>query len=186
MNELDKKELEEVQESNEEIEAFAIKNLETANWAFRKLSAYHKRVKEKEDLAKKEIERIQQWFAEETKKDVDAINYFEFLLTQYYEEQRAIDKKFKLSTPYGKMTSRKKQPKMSIEDENRLIGFLEEKKPEIVETVKKYNLTEVKKLFKVVPIDNELKAIDQDGEELPFLTFEPQADSYTIKPNMEE
>lgn len=103
-----------------------IKDIGKANWAFRKLVDIEMKMKEIEDLAKAELERINNWKKEELKGLQDDKSYFDFQLEQYYREQREIDPSFKLSTPYGKVTSRKQPPSWKYEDE-KVIEDLKEK-----------------------------------------------------------
>lgn len=126
--EMELEDLEEVvidEENNEEVkERFKIKDLDGANWAFRKLKAITSKKREIEALADKEIEpykleisRILEWRDNELASYDKSIDFFYFLLEEYYREQRKIDAKFKLSTPHGKISSRKQQPKWNYDDE---------------------------------------------------------------------
>lgn len=189
MNELEKYELEAFKEIEEplgieeiqEVERFVVDDLEKANWTFRKLRSFKKRVAEKEKLAKSEIERINAWLEDETKSDNESIAYFEQLLIDYYQMQKEHDEKFKLTTPYGKLSSRKRQPKVTVKSEDLAIDYLSKKNPKLITTVQKYSKNDLKSMFDIVEIDGELIAVDEDGEQLTFVELEAQQDSYTIK-----
>lgn len=176
MNLLEQVEIEEFE--NYEKEAFAINDLETAHWAFKKIAALNSKIKEKEDLATAEVERIKQWLTDETKSDNESISYFESLLVQYYQAERSKDAKFKLSTPHGKVTSRKRQPAWTFDDDA-TIAYLEANNPDNVEIKKTFNKTEIKKMFKVA--DDKGTVVDENGEVVPFVSAVPQGDSYTVK-----
>ena len=88
-------------------ERFCIKDLNGANWAFRKIKAMQQKIDENEALASAEQMRIADWLKAQNNKDEDTISFFTALLTDYFQSERKIDPKFKLSTPYGEMTSRK-------------------------------------------------------------------------------
>lgn len=178
---LELEQLDEVGETEEVEERFRIEDLDTANWAFRKIRAYKSRIQEKEELAQREKERIESWLKEETDADKGSVAYFESLLVEYYREQKAQDAKFKLTTPYGKLTSRKKQPKVEVEDDEKALDYLVMKQPKAVETIRKYNKNDLKKMFEIVEVDGGLVAIDKDGEMLDFVKLEAQDDSYTVK-----
>ena len=145
------------EENIEEVkERFKITDLETANWAFRKLKAIENKKNEIEELAKKEIEpykleisRIEEWKDAELKSFDRSINFFNYLLEGYYREQRKIDPKFKVSTPYGKVTSRKQQPKWNYE-EDRLLGWLKVNDLELVRVKEEVDKAELKKKYQVV------------------------------------
>lgn len=153
-------------------EGFKIENLDGANWAFRKLRAIETKKAEIEALAAEEVNRINTWKEVELKQYEGDKQYFEFLLSEYYQKERAIDKKFKLSTPYGKVTARKSK-KWNYEDEESLIKYLKESDPSCVRVKEELNKTEVKKIFK----DG---VNSETGEILPFVRIEEE-ESITVK-----
>ena len=91
----------------EEREEFKIDSLEGATWAFKKLRAIENKEAEIKDTADKEIEVIANWRDKELDQYSKDKEYFNYLLQEYFKAEKAKDKKFKLSTPYGKVTSRK-------------------------------------------------------------------------------
>ena len=101
MNMLLQNDLQEVKEE------FKVIDLQSATWVLRKLRAVNEKMNEINTIAVEEISRINEWAEKEVKSLNDDKEYFEGLLSAYYIEERAKDKKFKLSTPYGKVTSRK-------------------------------------------------------------------------------
>ena len=103
-------------------EAFAINDLQGATWAFRKLRAIEEKQRELTSIAIEEKNRIDEWLSKESKSLDDDKAYFEGLLSAYYIEERVKDKKFKLSTPYGKVTSRKTS-KYIYEDEQAVMDY---------------------------------------------------------------
>lgn len=187
MNKLDYANLEEVEEIEDGmVEAsssrFEIKDLETANWAFRKITAFKKRMQEKETLAKAENDRINSWLTKETKSDKGSIEKFEQMLIAYYQMNKQRDPKFKLTTPYGKLTSMKRKPTVTVKDEEKAILYISNINPAAIETIQKYNKNELKKLFTVVEKGNGfLAAVNEDGEILDFIGLEAQTDSYKVK-----
>lgn len=119
-------ELDELQElifqlPEEEVkQRFSIKDLDSLNWTFRKLAALEMKRREFEALAKKEYERIKAW-EEKMLKGID--EHKEFLtmhIEEYARKQRAADPKWKVSTPYGKVTFRKQQPKWNYDEQKAL------------------------------------------------------------------
>lgn len=185
IEEADEEELEEVKER------FKITDLESANWAFRKLKAIEEKKKEIEELANKEIEpykleisRINEWKDTELKSFDRSIAFFNFLLEEYYREQRKLDPKFKVTTPYGKITSRKQQPKWNYEDE-KLIGYLEHYKPELIRIKKEVNKNDFKKAVKekdgFILMDDGKVVSNETGELIEGVTVEERPDSINIK-----
>ena len=126
---------------------FEIENLETANWCFRKLEAYEAKKKEIKALADAEKQRIELWSYKEIKQLEDSMSYFKGLLMGYYKKQRAMDNRFKLSTPYGKVSSRKTKNYI-YEDEQAIIDFCNVNELDCINVVEKLNKAEFKKLCK--------------------------------------
>ena len=96
-----------MEEDTQEKKRFRIENLEAANWAFRKLAAIERKKKEVQELAQKEIERIRAWEQQEISSLDNSKEFFEGLLKEYFAREREKDPKFKISTPYGKVSARK-------------------------------------------------------------------------------
>lgn len=171
-------EIETEYEGSEEVvkERYKIKNIDGANWAFRKLRAVREKEAEIRDLMNKEIERIQNWAKTELDALIVSTNFFNFLLEEYYREQKALDPKFKLSTPYGKVSSRKLQPKWIYEDD-KVIPWLLENDKELVRVKYEPNKTDIKKKYQIVGS----QVVTENGEIVEGITIEEQGDSITIK-----
>lgn len=155
----------------EQKESFKVKDLESASWCFEKISEKEEEEKKIKEYAIKKIEKIKKWQEEELSSINSSKTYFESLLNFYYREQRQINKKFKLSTPYGKVTSRKSE-KMIYEDEEKLIDYLKDNY-EAIRVKKELNKTYINNTYK--------KGIDPiTGEILPFVHIE-EVESIIIK-----
>lgn len=154
-------------------EGFKIENLEGATWAFRKLRAIENKEADIKAIAEEEeMARITSWRDAELKQYEADKQYFSFLLEEYYKNEKAKDKKFKLSTPYGKVTARKSS-KWNYENEEALVKYLKDNKPELVRVKEEVNKTELKKVFK--------DGVDKEtGEVLPFVTIE-ETETITVK-----
>lgn len=140
-NALLQNDLEEVRES------FAINDLQGATWAFRKLRAIEEKQKEITAIAIEEKLRIDEWLKNESKSLNDDKAYFEGLLSAYYIEERAKDKKFKLSTPYGKVTARKTE-KYIYEDEEAIKDYCCMNELDVIRVKEELDKTAFKKLCK--------------------------------------
>lgn len=127
-------------------EGFKIENLETANWAFRKLRALEEKENEINELAELEISRINTWKESELKQHEGAKQYFEFLLSEYFKNEKAKDKKFKLSTPYGKVTARKTN-KWTY-DEEKLKDYIKTNDLPFIKVKEEIDKAGLKKCFK--------------------------------------
>ena len=156
----------------EEREVFKIESLEGATWAFRKLRAIENKIAEIDVIVEQEINRINTWMEKEIEQYSKDKEYFNYLLQEYYREERAKDKKFKLSTPYGKVTARKSK-KWVYEDEESLLEYLKQSEPSCIRVKEEINKAEVKKIFK-----DGINA--ETGEILPFIKIEEE-ESISVK-----
>lgn len=164
--------LEVVKELNQEKESFKIKDLEGATWAFRKLRALESKIAEINAVAEKEKANIDRWVKESINAYEGDKAYFEGLLTEYYVEQKREDKKFKLTTPYGKVNSRKSK-KWFYDDEVQLKEYIKLNGIEAIKVKEEIDKTCLKKLFK----DGVNK---ETGEILPFVRIE-EIENITVK-----
>ncbi|NFH48641.1 hypothetical protein FC976_15795 [Clostridium sporogenes] len=161
-------------------ETFKIKDLKGASWALRKIKECKESILEKEELAKIEKERIDNWLIEETKSDLTTLEYFNGLLVEYYKGLKQNDPKAKISTPYGKVTARKTK-KWNYKNENEFLEYL---------TSNGYNnLIRVKKEIDKAKIKKEFSVKDgtvvneETGEILPFIDI---VEEETINVKVEE
>ena len=128
-------------------EAVAINDLSGATWAFRKLRAIEEKKKEITSIAIEEKKRIDEWVSNETKSLNADKEYFEGLLSAYYIEERAKDKKFKLTTPYGKVTSRKTE-KYIYEDEQAIMDYCNMNELDVIRIKEELDKSAFKKICK--------------------------------------
>ena len=156
----------------EKQEGFKIENLEGATWAFRKLRAIASKKAEIEVVAAEEISRIEAWKKSESEKYKNDTEYFESLISAYFTEERAKDKKFKLSTPYGKVSTRKVK-KWIYEDEESLKKYIKKNGIKAIRTKEEIDKASLKELYK--------DGVDQEtGEMLPFIKVE-ETETLTVK-----
>ncbi len=133
-----------LQEGREE---FTINNLEGATWAFRKLRAIKAKEDEFKKVADEEINKVQAWLESELKATQSDKEYFEGLLTTYYKSEREKDSKFKLSTPYGKVSSRTTD-KYYYEDEEEIKDYCNTNNLDCIKVKEELDKTAFKKLCK--------------------------------------
>ncbi|MCC2378562.1 host-nuclease inhibitor Gam family protein, partial [Bacillus wiedmannii] len=95
MNALQQNELVEVNELQDAEQQFEIHDLESLNWAFRKLTALKAQEKEVTTLANVERDRITEWEKSELKPIHNSISFFETHIRRYHMEQLAADPKQK-------------------------------------------------------------------------------------------
>lgn len=86
---------------------FIIDDPSKADWALMKLSEIRKRMDEIEKRAKIQEQRIFDWKVEELQKLSESEETFTFLLNEFMNANLVEDPKFKFSSPYGKISTRK-------------------------------------------------------------------------------
>lgn len=156
-------------------------DLDAANWCFRKLKAIEDKKREIKYLADKEKQRIIEWEKEELKAFKSSTDYFEMLLEDYYRQLREVDSKAKLSTPYGKVTSRKQQPKWNCE-EDKTIEWLSNNNKDLIRVKKEIDKAELKKVYKIA--GNNVagnNVVTEDGEIVEGVSIEEREDTISIK-----
>ncbi|MHB9927918.1 host-nuclease inhibitor Gam family protein [Clostridium botulinum] len=149
-------------------ETFKIEDLKGASWALRKIKECKESILEKEELAKAEKERIDNWLIEESKSDLTTLEYFNGLLMQYYKELKQSDPKAKITTPYGKVTS-KKNKKWNYGNEETLLKYLNSNGyKNLIRTKQEINKTGLKESFLI----KDGIALDKNtGEVIPEISI---------------
>jgi hypothetical protein len=173
LNSLVESEINEMNEVMEEqVTNFTVIDVDSANWCFRKITALNAAVEENKRLADKERLRIDTWEKKENEFAEHSIDYFKSLLSAYFMKLREADPKAKLSTPYGKISSRK-STKWNYQDEEVLKNYLKENNPDLIKTEEKVIKTGLKKKYK--------DGVDKEtGELLPGVEITIE-ESITIK-----
>ena len=157
---------------NEEREGFKIDSLEGATWGFRKLRAINEKESELKAIAEGEIQKIQIWLESEIKATQSDREFFEGILTEYYQNERQKNGKFKLSTPYGKVNS-KKTDKYIYEDEQAIKDYCNVNQLDCIRVKEELDKTAFKKICK--------DGINQEtGELVPGVRVE-KVESISVK-----
>ena len=106
--------------------SFKIENAQDLSYAMRKLAAYKEKTLEIKELADSEIKRIKEWQTKELEQISGKIAYYEALASEYANNRRMQDKKFKSeTTPYGRITFTKQPLKWDYVDEAETVEFLQ-------------------------------------------------------------
>ena len=97
-------------------------------------------------IAEKEIQKIKLWQDEANSELDKKIKYYEEVLLEFFKQQQELNPKYKLDTPYGKVTKRKSK-KWSY-DEEAIIEFLEENMYiDLINIEKSIKKNDIKKSF---------------------------------------
>jgi phage host-nuclease inhibitor protein Gam len=177
MNPLQQYELEDIQEEQER-QRFKITDLNSLNWAFRKLAAIEAKKADVNQLADAEVQRIESYREQELKGLVNSEDFFKSHIAEYANVQREVDPNFKAKTPYGSVTFRKQQPKWNYDDEA-LLTFLEQNDyADLVRVKKEPVKTDIKKRF-IATQDG--RVFDENGQEVTGIKVEFLPESISIK-----
>jgi hypothetical protein len=169
--------------SDETVERFRVRDLESANWCFRKLQALMAKTNEVNGLADKEIQRINAWREKELHHIQQQVEFFERLLTEYHAECLKKDPKAKtITTPYGKLKSitRKPAPK-KVDDEVLLRHLKESGETEYIVVKESPAWGEYKKTLQVVDRDGIPVVVDQNGLEVPGVEVDLGGVSFKVE-----
>lgn len=168
----------EIEETEEYKQRFEINNLESCNWAFRKLAKIKLEEDEIKKVAEKEFERIEAWQKQELAKNEDSKAFFEGLLVEYYSKERLENPKFKISTPYGKVSSRKLQPSYEYDNDKFIAWAKENEYSNLIRIKEEVSKADVKKAFKI----NGNQLLDENtGQIVDGVTVVERPDSVSVK-----
>ncbi|SCX38358.1 host-nuclease inhibitor Gam family protein [Lysinibacillus fusiformis] len=169
---------------NDEPQKFEITDLDSLNWALRKVHAYDSQLKEIQKVANSERQRIDSWEQRESKGINESIQFFHNLVAEYHAKVlEEDDSKKTLSTPYGKSKSITSKAQPDKANEEQLIKFAEENKLPFVKkvTTKTLQWGELKKTLKVVEKDGEQIVVDENGQAVPGAKVKPQNTTFKIE-----
>ena len=177
--EMMEEELIELQEE-EEKQKFRITDLGSADWVLRRRQEVLDRLEKETEYAKTEVQKYQNFINNQEKAANEQIAYFDFLISEYLQEQKAVDPKYKLVTAVGQANFRNSKSWKYEEDE--VMEYLKQNKKDQfirVKVTESLNKTELKKALKVT---NGM-AVTEDGEIVPGISIE---DKQTLVIKMEE
>jgi sulfur carrier protein ThiS len=181
MNSLQQIELMEVEEIESQETNFEITDINSLNWAFRKLTALKSKEKEIKQLANVERDRIAEWEKGELSSVTNSVSFFESLITLYHAKQLAEDPKAKtISTPYGKSKTRKSKETPDKANEDVILQYvIENEMDEFIKNSVKW--ADLKKSLKIVEISGEKVVVDENGQIVPGVIVKPESTSYFVE-----
>lgn len=165
----------EIQET--QYDGFRVKDLNSCIWCFRKLRALEAKKKEIEEAAKAEILLIEEWMKKQTESINMDMEYFNGLVTEYYLQNKQLDPKFKLSTPYGTVSQRTAPGKITYSDD--FITWCEENNLSLLRVKAEIDKEVCKEYFKVL---EDGSVVDPStGEIVPYAHYQDGETKITIK-----
>lgn len=179
LNALQQDELAEVEQTDKK-ETFKVTDNSSADWVLRKLAALEAQENSNNQLAQQNIDRIKQWRDKKSQETRQSREYFEFLLTDYFNQQRAKDPKFKLDTPNGRVSARKVPRKWKYDDEN-LVKSL--KQADAKDFIRIKEEPDKKALKKAAQVTDAGDVVTEDGVKLDGVHVDPATYKTVIKVN---
>ncbi|WHY75728.1 host-nuclease inhibitor Gam family protein [Neobacillus sp. WH10] len=181
MNSLQQIELMEVEEIQSQDIKFEITDINSLNWAFRKMSALKSKEKEIKQLAEVERDRIAEWERGELSTISSSLEFFENMISIYHAKQLVADPKAKtISTPYGKSKSRKTKEAPDKADEAAILQHvIENGMDDYIKNSLKW--ADFKKAVKIVEVAGHKVVVDENGQLVPGMTVKPESISYSVE-----
>ncbi len=132
--------------NNEMVEQEIISDLEVATSIMKKVRFLKNIIEENSKVANLEISKIREWEDSENRELIEKMKNYENILIEYFKQELEKNPKFKLSTPYGKVTKRANTK--WIYDENEIVQYLEENNITNLITINKsIKKSELKKMY---------------------------------------
>lgn len=132
--------------TNEIVEHETVSDLEVATSVMKKVRFLKNLIEENSRVANLEIYKIKEWEDSENRDLIDKMKHYENILIEYFKQEIEKNPKFKLSTPYGKVTKRANTK--WIYDEDEIVQYLEENNITSLITINKsIKKAEIKKLY---------------------------------------
>lgn len=127
---------------------FSIDLPDKAAWAARKILQAEERIGRNTQMADEYRNRIEAWYAQTTKHDLESISFLKGLLKPYAERAIADSRKGKTLRFPGIIVSLRKLPdRLEVTDESLALRYCEKSHKEAVETKKSLIRSEVKKFL---------------------------------------
>lgn len=179
MDALEKSDLDNEPEQTEKPK-FEVHDLSSATWVMRKLRDFDDQDAEVKQVAKEQIEDIEKWQQKELDKNESSREYMQGLLSDYLHELRQSDKKAKISTPYGTVSTRKQREGVNWPNDKKLIQSLTDQGlTDFLKPNPKPDKEAIKKNFHFVGDHY----ISDDGVILDGPTIKPATEKTTFKFN---
>ena len=160
-------------------EGFKVDDDQKANWALRKIKQMQEQIKENNDLADAEIDKIERWRNTENEKAEADIEYFQSLLAEYAITKREQDPKFKsLKLPNGRFGFRKRPAKWQYDDEAVIAQLKESKLTDFVRVKEEINKRDLRQFVKV---EGDKVINPETGEIIEGINVLEQGEKFNVK-----
>lgn len=136
-----------------EAEDFAVRSIEMAAWAARKVVDARARISARTELADRYKNRIDEWLKKSCSEDSESIEFFMSHLKPFAEREIGCQRRSRtVHLPGASLSLRKKPDRFEILDEAEAIAYCEESLPEVIVIKKQISKTALKQcLHKGLP-----------------------------------
>lgn len=157
---------------------FVIDSEDKANWALRKIAEHEGHLNNANELAQKEIDKIENWFKQIKEQKQNQIEHLQSMLAEYAIKQREKDPKFKsLKLPNGRFGFRKRPDKWNYDDEKLLESLKQSEMTDLIKVEEKVNKRDLRKVLEVV---NGKVLNPETGEFIDGVSIEEQGESFNV------
>lgn len=165
-----------------EDEAFTIQDDAQAAWAMRKALAAQIRIDANNRIAEAERGRIDTWQASVNARSNRDLAYFQGLLIRYASEQRVVEGRKTIDTPYGVVKSRQGTATISVSDPDEFIAWARQGHENLLNVKVTPALRELKAFAEIESTPTlGVIAISKDGEVIPGVQVDPGSITYTVE-----
>lgn len=163
----------------QEQQPFVIQDDSTADWALRKIKRAQDKKEELNNFIQAEMDKLEQYQAQEKKKLDDEIDRLQGYLSTYAMQKRENDPKFKSqSLPHGRIKFVKQQPKYHYDDKVLLESLKKAERSDLIKVKESPDKATLKKVF----VPNDGKLIDPDtGEVVEGVTIEEREEAFKVE-----
>ncbi|MFC6180318.1 host-nuclease inhibitor Gam family protein [Lactiplantibacillus daowaiensis] len=175
INAILKDELKSVNEREDE--GFQINSLQTADWAMRKLQAIDEQDKETAATAQADLDKTIAWRDRKLTENQASREYFQGLLKDYLYRERKHDKKFKIDTPHGKVSTRKNAAGLNYDDVTVIKSLKKQGATDFIRVKEELDKKSLKKQGQII----NGKFVLDDGEVIDGVTEKPATESVSFK-----
>src|SRR5690625_1527227 len=179
MNELQQSLNDHIEHETNVDDRFVIDDDTKANWALRKIAEHEEHVSNANELAQKEIDKIENWFKQVKEQRQNQIDHLQSLLAEYATKKREEDPNFKsMSLPSGRFGFRKRPDKWVYDDEKLLESLKKSEMNDLIRVKEEVNKRDLRKVLEVV---NGKVLNPETGEFIEGVSIEKQGETFNVR-----
>ncbi|NOW86756.1 hypothetical protein B0H39_004637 [Clostridium beijerinckii] len=168
---------EEMEDQEIQEKKYAVNDQKSASDILKKIKFLDGEIERIKQQAKEERADVDEWEEKELKSLSGKRDYFAGVIRYYYTEQKHLNSKFKLTSPWGKVNSSTRKS-LVVEDEQGLMEYLELNDEQAIKVKKEINKSYINSRYK--------NGVNPDtGEIIPGITVE-EKETFSITTKTKE